>query len=89
MLYGSEDHDVSGDKENFECDPYAEDEADPAKCRAAESSLWEVVALQNHVLPQVSLFLVTVRFSYIGCVVLPSCWSLKLVLVLSEQLSII
>ena len=56
MLYGSEDHDVSGDKENFECDPYVEEEADPAKCRAAESSLWEVVALQNHVLPQVSLF---------------------------------
>ena len=50
MLYGSEDHD---DKENLEGDPYLEDETDPSKCRAAESSLWEVVALQNHVLPQV------------------------------------
>ena len=55
MLYGSEDHDVNGDKENFEGDPYLEDEADPSKCRAAESSLWEVVTLQNHVLPQVGL----------------------------------
>ena len=52
MLYGSEDHD---DKENLEGDPYLEEEADPSKCRAAESSLWEVVALQNHVLPQVRL----------------------------------
>ena len=52
MLYGSEDHD---DKENVEGDPYLEEEADPSKCRAAESSLWEVVALQNHVLPQVRL----------------------------------
>ena len=51
MLYGSEDH--HDDKENLEGDPYLEDEADPSKCRAAESSLWEVVALQNHVLPQV------------------------------------
>ena len=65
MLYGSEDYDVSGDKENLEGDPYVEEEADPAKCRAAESSLWEVVALQNHVLPQVIFWVQRSGHSYL------------------------
>lgn len=30
------------------------DERDPTKSNALESSLWEVVALQNHVLPSVA-----------------------------------
>jgi hypothetical protein len=34
-------------------DPYNEAEADPAKSRAVESSLWEVEALRNHYCPQV------------------------------------
>ncbi|GLC39601.1 hypothetical protein PLESTB_000808400 [Pleodorina starrii] len=37
-------------------DPYNEVEADPAKSRAVESSLWEVEALRNHYCPQVSTF---------------------------------
>lgn len=35
-------------------DPYDADEPDPAKCGAADSSLWEVATLQQHVLPEVS-----------------------------------
>ncbi|KAJ1921246.1 Maturation and nuclear export of 40S ribosomal subunits interacting protein [Mycoemilia scoparia] len=29
-------------------DPYDEDEKDPAKCKAIDSSLWEIETLQNH-----------------------------------------
>ena len=39
---------------NDDDDPYLMDEADPAKCKAIDSPLWEVVALQSHVLPQVA-----------------------------------
>ena len=35
-------------------DPYDNNEKDPAKCGAIDSSLWEIVSLQHHVLPQVS-----------------------------------
>ena len=35
-------------------DPYDNDEKDPAKCGAIDSSLWEILSLQDHVLPQVS-----------------------------------
>eukprot|EP00775_Hariotina_reticulata_P011229 gene11229-11378_t len=35
-------------------DVYDEAEADPAKSRAVESSLWELAALRNHYCPQVS-----------------------------------
>jgi len=35
-------------------DTYDHKEADPAKCGAINSSLWEIQSLQNHVLPQVS-----------------------------------
>ena len=35
-------------------DPYDMEEPDPAKCKAIESSLWEIATLQSHVLPQVS-----------------------------------
>jgi len=35
-------------------DPYLMEEADPAKCKANESNLWEVLALQSHALPQVA-----------------------------------
>ncbi|KAG7153633.1 nucleolar complex protein 4 homolog A-like [Homarus americanus] len=38
----------------MESDPYDMEEPDPAKCRASESSLWEVATLQCHVLPYVS-----------------------------------
>ncbi|XP_053557850.1 nucleolar complex protein 4 homolog [Bombina bombina] len=34
-------------------DPYCMDEPDPAKCRALESSLWELEALQTHYHPDV------------------------------------
>ena len=37
-------------------DPYAEDEEDPAKSRAVESSLWELAALVRHACPQVAHF---------------------------------
>jgi U3 small nucleolar RNA-associated protein 19 len=35
-------------------DPYINEEPDPSKCKAIESSLWEIQSLQSHVLPQVS-----------------------------------
>lgn len=35
-------------------DPYNFDEPDPAKCRALESSLWELHALGNHYSPTVA-----------------------------------
>lgn len=35
-------------------DPYVMDERDPSKSNAMESSLWEVAALQSHVLPSVA-----------------------------------
>jgi U3 small nucleolar RNA-associated protein 19 len=35
-------------------DPYDPDEPDPAKCRAAESSLWEAAALRAHAVPHVA-----------------------------------
>ncbi|XP_069820132.1 nucleolar complex protein 4 homolog [Dendropsophus ebraccatus] len=34
-------------------DPFIMEEQDPAKCRALESSLWELEALQNHYYPNV------------------------------------
>lgn len=36
-------------------DVYDEAEADPARSRAVESSLWELAALRNHYCPQVNL----------------------------------
>mmetsp|Transcript_8253 Transcript_8253/g.24903 ORF Transcript_8253/g.24903 Transcript_8253/m.24903 type:complete len:158 (-) Transcript_8253:592-1065(-) len=35
-------------------DVFDEHEQDPSKCRAVESSLWEVLRLRNHYCPQVS-----------------------------------
>jgi hypothetical protein len=35
-------------------DPYIMEERDPLKSRAIESSLWELQALQNHILPSVA-----------------------------------
>ncbi|KAJ1674775.1 Maturation and nuclear export of 40S ribosomal subunits interacting protein [Spiromyces aspiralis] len=35
-------------------DPFDEDEKDPAKCRAIESSLWEIETLQNHFYANIS-----------------------------------
>ena len=40
--------------ENEIDDTFDADEKDPAKCGAVTSSLWEIVSLQDHVLPQVS-----------------------------------
>jgi len=37
-----------------EIDPFIEDCDDPEKCRAKESSLWEIKSLQKHYLPEVS-----------------------------------
>ncbi|XP_025089241.1 nucleolar complex protein 4 homolog B-like [Pomacea canaliculata] len=36
-------------------DPFIEDESDPAKTHALESSLWEIQTLQNHFSPEVAL----------------------------------
>lgn len=35
-------------------DPFIEDENDPYKTKAIESSLWELETLQHHILPKVS-----------------------------------
>ena len=51
MLLGRED---SSKEEEEKQDPYDPSEPDPAKCRAADSSLWEVLTLERHVLAQVS-----------------------------------
>ena len=37
-----------------ETDPFLENETDPLKTNAIESSLWELETLQQHVLPKVS-----------------------------------
>jgi U3 small nucleolar RNA-associated protein 19 len=37
-------------------DPYDAYEADPEKCNAIESSLWELETLQDHYLPQIANF---------------------------------
>ena len=34
---------------------YDHQETDPSKCGAISSSLWEIVSLQEHVLPQVKM----------------------------------
>ncbi|XP_064094355.1 nucleolar complex protein 4 homolog [Macrobrachium nipponense] len=39
---------------NLEDDPFDPDEPDMSKCRACESSLWEVATLQQHVVPSIS-----------------------------------
>ena len=40
----------------FDEDPFVEDEDDPSKCRALESSLWEMETLRSHYFPQVAKF---------------------------------
>lgn len=55
---------VDGDEEEAEqqqrgggCpDPYDDQQPDPAKSRAVDSSLWELACLRNHYCPQVSAF---------------------------------
>ena len=42
------------DAEDAEEDPYTHEEQDPAKCRALESSLWEVQSLEAHYHPDVA-----------------------------------
>ncbi|XP_014251214.1 nucleolar complex protein 4 homolog isoform X2 [Cimex lectularius] len=39
---------------HMESDPYLEDEKDPMETQAIKSCLWEILILQNHVLPNVS-----------------------------------
>uniref|UniRef100_A0A8C9Y6W0 Nucleolar complex associated 4 homolog n=1 Tax=Sander lucioperca TaxID=283035 RepID=A0A8C9Y6W0_SANLU len=46
-------HKPSTEDEPLE-DPYLMDEEDPAKCRALESSLWEIKTLQKHYHPDVA-----------------------------------
>ncbi|XP_028273882.1 nucleolar complex protein 4 homolog [Parambassis ranga] len=46
-------HKPSSEGEPLE-DPYLMDEEDPAQCRALESSLWEIKALQKHYHPDVA-----------------------------------
>lgn len=36
------------------CDPYIMEESDPYKSNAMESSLWEILTLQNHLIPSVA-----------------------------------
>ncbi|KAJ2342019.1 Maturation and nuclear export of 40S ribosomal subunits interacting protein, partial [Coemansia sp. RSA 2673] len=46
----------AGDDESVtaESDPYLPDEADPAKCNALSSSLWELETLQHHYYPNIA-----------------------------------
>ncbi|KAK7474423.1 hypothetical protein BaRGS_00034306 [Batillaria attramentaria] len=43
------------DSAQVNSDPFLDDEPDPAKTRAMESSLWEMKTLQNHFSPEVAL----------------------------------
>ena len=38
----------------MENDPFSPEEPDLSKCRACDSSLWEVATLQQHVIPSVA-----------------------------------
>nr|CAD7402182.1 unnamed protein product [Timema poppensis] len=51
QLKGLINHPTGGE---VTCDPYLAEERDPTKSRAMESSLWELAALQHHVLPSVA-----------------------------------
>ncbi|KAK2722672.1 hypothetical protein QYM36_003004 [Artemia franciscana] len=42
------------DQTELGSDPYIMEERDPAKCRAIESSLWEVKTLQSHLIPKIA-----------------------------------
>lgn len=55
MLHNPSPNSSAGDssESRLGVDLYDEMESDPAKCRAVESSLWEVEALRNHYCPQV------------------------------------
>ena len=54
MLLGESGDKGDGDDDVMERDPYNPDEPDPAKSGASDSYLWELQALERHVLPQVS-----------------------------------
>lgn len=44
----------SPDRAAARCDPYIVEERDPLKSNAIHSSLWELLSLQDHVLPGVA-----------------------------------
>lgn len=50
------DYPVTNEKSVEKCpnDPFLEDESDPMKTKAIESSLWEIRSLERHILPSVS-----------------------------------
>lgn len=61
LLHRAPKHDVSNQVLNLtsgadlaQSDPFKFEELDPAKCRATESSLWEMQALANHYVPAVA-----------------------------------
>jgi len=45
-------------------DPYLSDEPDIARCKAMDSSLWEVTTLQNHYAPLVARVAQVRSYSY-------------------------
>ncbi|XP_078410653.1 nucleolar complex protein 4 homolog [Cetorhinus maximus] len=47
--------------QDISADPYIMDEEDPVKCRAMESSLWEIQTLQNHYHPDVASAAATIN----------------------------
>ncbi|PWA02636.1 hypothetical protein BB558_001200 [Smittium angustum] len=52
-----EEGEVDSDKnvaEMMRCDPYNENERDPSKCNAINSSIWELVTIQNHYYTNIS-----------------------------------
>ncbi|KAJ1729143.1 Maturation and nuclear export of 40S ribosomal subunits interacting protein [Coemansia biformis] len=48
------DAETGEEKVAANCDPFDADEPDPAKCRAIESSLWELETLQHHYYPNIA-----------------------------------
>ncbi|KAJ2768803.1 Maturation and nuclear export of 40S ribosomal subunits interacting protein, partial [Coemansia nantahalensis] len=48
------DAETGEEKVAADCDPFDADESDPAKCRAIESSLWELETLQHHYYPNIA-----------------------------------
>ncbi|KAJ2740724.1 Maturation and nuclear export of 40S ribosomal subunits interacting protein, partial [Coemansia sp. BCRC 34301] len=51
---GQEGEGEEEERASAESDPYLADEADPAKCNALSSSLWELETLQHHYYPNIA-----------------------------------
>ncbi|KAJ2006052.1 Maturation and nuclear export of 40S ribosomal subunits interacting protein [Coemansia thaxteri] len=54
LIHRTPDYAGNDESVTAESDPYLPDEADPAKCNALSSSLWELETLQHHYYPNIA-----------------------------------